>query len=185
MSWKKIGILGALALMVLPLCLSFVSAQENEGLTWAKPIEPYLIGPGATLTWTILIFSVIAIVIMYVILFDISQLALPFSTWVNIVVVAGLTLGAFLLGVTRTIVNFGLTIGATLAGTAGALATAMSGLLLLAALIAIFFGGNWLRKIVIKIRGRKEIMGAEKRAWEKGAKIYEQRKTEQRAAGME
>ncbi len=185
MNWKKIGAYGILSLILMSLTASFVAAQESTVLKSVTDfIKPYLTPVGAESTWTTWILAALALVLLFVVLFDLASMVLPFSKWVNIVMVCIFTIAALLLGLVRSIVSFGLGIGATLAGTGGAIAITMSGVLMFLAVIAVFFGGEWLRKYVMRSKGRRTLLEAESEAYTRGAKILRARREEEAGAGV-
>jgi hypothetical protein len=183
MNLKKLAVFTVIAMaFILPL----VSAVETPLLqtgsdTWLtestfyKAVAPYIIPAGSEGVTTsgmgALIIGILAVVVIFAILYDVSELVLPLSRWVNIIIVSAFTIVALLVGLIRTIVAWGLGLGATIAGGAGALAMVFSGVLLLLAMIALFWGNKTLAEWSVRARGNKEMMNAKKRAYEDAAKV--------------
>jgi hypothetical protein len=106
--------------------------------------------------WPGIILGLIAAAILFAIFFDIADLVLPFSKWVSILIVSGFVVGAIIVGLIRYIVAMGLVIGSLIVGTGGALAIIVSGVVLVLALFALFFGGKGLTKWLKKIKQNRK-----------------------------
>lgn len=121
--------------------------------------------------WTGIVIGILATIMIFVIILDVMNLALPFSRWVNYVLAIGFVIAGGLLGMVRTVAGYGLVIGSYITGGAGAIALIVSAVLILVVIIVLFFGSQKMAKWVARARGNREIIDAEKAAYKKGANI--------------
>ncbi len=195
---KKIGVYVFLFLLVASLVSFVVSAQQNvnvnatisftdsptkilkercagkEGGDWFTCAMFSFFAPSSMdEQWPSIIMGLLASAIIFGMLFDISDLVLPFSKWVNYLIAIGFVVGCIILGVVRMIVAWGMNIGSMIAGGAGALAIIWSSVLLVLALVAIFFGGEKLRKFVGKAKQNRRLFDEEMKAHTGAARVAE------------
>ena len=121
--------------------------------------------------WTGIVIGMLATIMIFVIVLDVMQLALPFSKWVNYVLAVGFVIAAGLLGMVRTVAGYGLTFGAYITGAAGAIALVASAVMILVVIIVLFFGNQKMAKWMARARGNREIIDLEKDAYKKAAYI--------------
>ncbi len=174
---KRIGVYSVLALLLLSVTASLVLAQQTAGASTAvctgktgfDYVQCYVtsfVSPiGFEDQWTGLVIGILAIIVLFVIILDIAQLALPFSNWVNWIIAIAFVIVAGLLGLIRTINGWALTFGSYLVGGAGALAIIMSAVLLVIVIIALFFGGEKLRNWIVNVKGKRTIMEAKAKGY--------------------
>lgn len=123
--------------------------------------------------WEGIVVGILAFIVMFAIVLDIAQLALPFSSWVNWILALSFVIVAGIMGLVRTVASWALGAGAIIVGGAGFIAIVMSAVILLAVVIFLFFGGEWLQKKLQKIRGNRDILNAKRKGDKKAAEIVE------------
>lgn len=163
MSRQKIGFLAFLGIVIiLPLLSGLVAAAtwedfQKNALSFVSPI-------GFENQWTGIVIGILATIMLFAIIIDVAELALPFSPWVNWVIAIGLVITAGLLGLIRSIAGWGLTLGSYLVGGAGTLAILASAFFIAIAIIALFFGGAKLRRFAMRARFNRELTNKETKA---------------------
>jgi hypothetical protein len=191
MNWKKTGVLGILALIMLPLFLTAVQAYTGElAVKWAvdqvtptgavDAVNKDIAGFGPTA----IILGILALILIFVILLDVADLVLPFGAWTNRIIVAALTIAGLAMGVVKSIAGWGLALGALITGAAGVFAIVVSSLLLAAGVIALIWGGNKLTQFATRAKGNRKVMEAAAKAYDVGAKIRGERMAEKIGAGI-
>jgi hypothetical protein len=203
MNWKKFGVYSILLLLVImPFTLSLVSAEgEDEGedetsdnflgTTWdyiSGKITPVMSSAwdaaGKFSKGTAQFLGLLALVFIFIILLDLSLLVLPFGKTTCWVIAILFTIGALVTDVIRIIAGWGLAVGSLIAGGAGVLAIIMSAVVLFAAVIVLFFGGNKIMGWLKNMKANREALEGVYEAKGRGLKIREAREQENAGAGV-
>lgn len=170
MNSKKVLTFSFLALFALISLSGFASANW-----WTETFQPFILSVVSPVGFDDnpigVVVGILAAIVIFVILLDVAQLALPFSNWVNWVLAGVFVVVAGLLGFIRSVAGWALVLSATVAGTAGVLAMVISSVLLLLVIVFMFIGGNWIKKYIQHVKGGRQLLKAEQRGDTEAAKI--------------
>lgn len=178
MNWKKFGVYSILIFVVLiPLISTLVFAFDvqtaaSDSWKWfSEKITPVGAAAGAFTQGTAQVLGILAIVFMFVVFLDLSLLVLPFGKTTSWIIAVLFTIGVLVVDLIRTVAGWGLAIGSFIAGGAGVFAIIMSAVVMLAAVIALFFGGDWILNWFKKMKTNREGMEGIYQAKGRGMKI--------------
>jgi hypothetical protein len=161
---------------VLISVLPFVAAQESKinvpDNAFTRFLDSFFAPAGFEQTIGGWIIGLIAALIVFVIMLDVFQLVLPFSDWVNWVIASGFGITAIVLGVTKYMAGYTLSVGSAIFGGAVGASLIIIGVLGLLALISLFFGGNKVVNALKKIKVRRKNQRKELDAIEAAGDIH-------------